>query len=54
MIVANREKRKLAEQYPAETKAPDIDFVLSGDLNLPNGGLPAGSPAFTFRSSICL
>jgi PE-PPE domain len=38
-IVANLEKRKLAEQYPAGTTAPDIDFVLSGDLNLPNGGL---------------
>ena len=40
-MIAIREKRKLAEQYPAETKAPDIDFVLSGDLNLPNGGLLA-------------
>ena len=37
-VIANREKTKLAEQYPAGTKAPDIDFVLSGDLNLPNGG----------------
>ena len=36
--VANVEKRKLAEQYPAGTKAPDIDFVLGGDPNLPNGG----------------
>ena len=52
-VVANLEKRKLAEQYPAGTKAPDIDFVLGGDLNLPNGGL--ASPvlrASTFRSSI--
>ncbi len=38
-VIANREKRKLAEQYPAGTEAPDIDFVLGGDLNLPNGGL---------------
>jgi hypothetical protein len=38
-VIANREKRKLAEQYPAGTTAPDIDFVLSGDPNLPNGGL---------------
>ena len=38
------EKRKLAEQYPAGTKAPDIDFVLSGDPNLPNGGLFARFP----------
>ena len=39
--VANVEKRKLAEQYPAGTPAPDIDFVLIGDPNLPNGGLMA-------------
>ena len=38
-VVANIEKQKLAEQYPEGTEAPDIDFVLSGDLNLPNGGL---------------
>jgi hypothetical protein len=37
--VVNVMKRKLAEQYPAGTKAPDIDFVLAGDPNLPNGGL---------------
>ena len=43
-IIANREKRKLAEQYPAGTTAPDIDFVLSGDVNLPNGGLLARFP----------
>ena len=43
-VVANLEKQKLAEQYPAGTKAPDIDFVLSGDLNLPNGGLLARFP----------
>ena len=43
-VVANMEKRKLAEQYPAGTTAPDIDFVLSGDPNLPNGGLLARFP----------
>ena len=43
-VVANVEKRKLAEQYPAGTKAPDIDFVLGGDPNLPNGGLLARFP----------
>ena len=43
-IVAIREKRKLAEQYPAGTNAPDIDFVLSGDPNLPNGGFLARFP----------
>ena len=42
-MVANREKRKLAEQYPGP-EAPDIDFVLSGDPNLPNGGLLARFP----------
>jgi hypothetical protein len=43
-LIANREKRKLAEQYPKGTKAPDIDFVLGGDENLPNGGLFARFP----------
>jgi hypothetical protein len=43
-MIAIREKRKLAEQYPAGTKAPDIDFVLSEDPNLPNGGLLARFP----------
>jgi hypothetical protein len=38
-VVANVEKRKLAEQYPVGTEAPNIDFVLQGDLNLPNGGV---------------
>ncbi len=42
--VANLEKQRLAEQYPAGTKAPDIDFVLGGDGNLPNGGLEARFP----------
>ncbi len=43
-LIANREKQRLAEQYPAETKAPDIDFVLSGDPNRPNGGFFARFP----------
>jgi hypothetical protein len=43
-VVAINDKRKLAEQYPAGTTAPNIDFVLSGDLNLPNGGLFARFP----------
>src|SRR5829696_5920219 len=42
--IANVEKRKLAEQYPAGTTAPDIDFVLAGDPNLPNGGLASRFP----------
>jgi PE-PPE domain len=36
--VANEGKRRLAAQYPAGTEAPDIDFVLSGEPNLPNEG----------------
>ena len=43
-VVANVEKRRLAEQYPAGTKAPDIDFVLGGDSNVPNGGFLARFP----------
>ena len=35
---------RLAEQYPEGTTAPDIDFVLGGDPNLPNGGLFARFP----------
>jgi hypothetical protein len=42
--VVIEEKRKLAEQYPAGTVAPDIEFVLGGDTNLPNGGLNARFP----------
>ena len=42
--VASLEMRKLAEQYPAGTTAPDIDFVLGGDGNLPNGGFLARFP----------
>ncbi len=44
--IAILEKRKLDEQYPGETKHPDIDFVLSGDFNLPNGGAAARLPGF--------
>ena len=42
--IANLEKQRLAEQYPDGTKAPDIDFVLGGDPNLPNGGFAARFP----------
>ena len=35
--VANVEKRKLAEQYPAGTEAPDITSCWAGP-QLPNGG----------------
>lgn len=43
--IANVEKARLAEQYPVGTNAPDIDFVLGGDVNLPNGGLFARFPS---------
>ena len=43
-IVANVVKRKLAEQYPDGTAAPDIDFVLTSDFNVPNGGIHARFP----------
>jgi hypothetical protein len=43
-LIADREKRKMGEQYPAGTDAPDIDFVMQGTLNLPNGGLNARFP----------
>ena len=43
-VVANREKQNLAAQYPEGTDAPDIDFVLTGDPNVPNGGLAARFP----------
>jgi pimeloyl-ACP methyl ester carboxylesterase len=43
-VVANVEKQRLAEQYPAGTAAPDIDFVLGGDFSVPNGGLYARFP----------
>jgi len=37
--VANVVKKRLAQQYPDAATAPDISFVLSGDPNMPNGGL---------------
>ena len=43
-MIATREKRKLAEQYPDGTEAPDIDFVMHATQNLPNGGLLARFP----------
>src|SRR6478609_7365840 len=42
--IANVEKQRLAEHYPAGTTAPDIDFVVGGDPNVPNGGLFARFP----------
>ena len=43
-LIAVAEKRKLAEQYPEGTDAPDIDFVMQATFNLPNGGLHARFP----------
>lgn len=42
--VVNTVKRRLAKQYPAGATAPDIDFVLQGDPNHPNGGLSSRFP----------
>lgn len=45
--IANVVKKNLAAEYPkgAESpEAPDIDFVLGGDPNLPNGGLMSRFP----------
>ena len=42
-VVTSQVRRKLAAQYPAGT-APDIDFVLGGDFDVPNGGLHARFP----------
>lgn len=42
--VANVVKKNLAAHYPDGTTAPDIDFVLGGDPNLPNGGLMSRFP----------
>ena len=42
--LVNKEKRKLAAQYPHGTAAPDISFVLAGDPNVPNGGLASRFP----------
>lgn len=41
---ANVVKRRLADQYSDVDTAPDIDFVLQGDLNMPNGGLQSRFP----------
>ena len=42
-IVANLEKQALQDQYP-NGDGPDIEFVLIGDPNVPNGGLAARFP----------
>ncbi|MBP1817354.1 PE-PPE domain-containing protein [Mycobacterium sp. OAE908] len=43
-FVVNKEKRRLAAQYPPGTAAPDISFVLVSDPNVPNGGLASRFP----------
>ena len=43
-VVANRGEAQARRAVPGGTKAPDIDFVLGGDPNLPNGGLVARFP----------
>ncbi|MDG4667557.1 PE-PPE domain-containing protein [Mycobacterium sp. 236(2023)] len=42
--VALTVKKRLAAQYPDGTEAPNVDFVLQGDVNVPNGGLQARLP----------
>ena len=42
-VVVNKVREKLAAQY-AGTEAPDIDFVLAGDVAVPNGGFGARFP----------
>ena len=51
-LIATVEKRKLAEQYPVGTEAPDIDFVMQGTSICPTGAFMPGSRACTFLSSI--
>jgi hypothetical protein len=43
-VVVVKEMRKLAEQYPVGTDAPNISFVLGGSVGVPNGGLGARFP----------
>jgi pimeloyl-ACP methyl ester carboxylesterase len=42
--VALTVKKRLAAQHPQGTVAPDVDFVLQGDVNVPNGGFYARFP----------
>lgn len=42
--IANVVKKSLAEQDSEGAQPPDIDFVLGGDPNLPNGGLMSRFP----------
>ncbi|MDZ5087940.1 MULTISPECIES: PE-PPE domain-containing protein [Mycobacteriaceae] len=41
---ANVVKGRLSKKYPEGTAAPDIDFIVHGDVNTPNGGLHARFP----------
>jgi PE-PPE domain len=38
-VISTHEKRRLDELYPVGGPAPDIQFVMIGDLNRPNGGV---------------
>ena len=42
-VVVNKVREEFAAQY-AGTEAPDIDFVLAGDVAVPNGGFGARFP----------
>ena len=52
-IVANVEKRKLAEQYPAEPQPPTSTSCWAVTPISPTAAFMPGSRASTFRSSIC-
>lgn len=41
---ANVVKGRLSTEYPEGTAAPDVDFIVHGDVNTPNGGLHARFP----------
>ncbi|CAN5441724.1 hypothetical protein BH11ACT7_BH11ACT7_39490 [soil metagenome] len=38
-VISTHEKRRLDELYPVGGSAPDIQFVMIGNLNRPNGGV---------------
>ena len=51
-VVANVEKRKLAEQYPGEPRPPTSTSCSAGTPIFPTAVFLPGSRASTFRSSI--
>ena len=43
-VVVNKVREKLAAQYAGTEAPPNIDFVLAGDVGVPNGGFGARFP----------